>query len=315
MRKNALYSDIFNQFSNDLNNDNNLSDRRLDFFYNMNNGMSSHNFRSNFFGQNNSFFSYNNSMNFGKISESEFPNFKNDNNNLNNSNYSIFHKSSLNFDNNKNINNNEVNKISIPSFGTFLQIPDNNKQLAYGDYFLKVSSNLDNIDYQTQNKINIQKLNNNSIIINNIISNNNNTEDAIKEKKPKKILNNKIIISNNIMNDNNINNANNNKIKNKKKNEQEDFNPLFYGHPKKIKYKTVKEKLNVHKKFDKECREDTFSLLYTIQKLKKLLENMEKDGKIQDDENFEQLKEIYTRSILSIQHKLYAQTITGDKIA
>ena len=223
------------------------------------------------------------------------------------------------FSNNIN-NNNDINKLSVSNFAIFPQVPDNNKQLAYGDFFLKVSANLDNFEFAAPNNINNKKLNNNNIIINNILTNNNNINDIKKEKKTRKVLTKKIIINNDIMN-NNISNANANntnvdlnRIKNNKRNEQEDFDPLLYGHPEQIRYKTVKQKLNIHKKLDKECREDTFILLHSIEKLKKSLVKISKEGKIQDKEKYEQLKELYTKSILSLQHKLYAQNITGHKM-
>ena len=42
---------------------------------------------------------------------------------------------------------------------------------------------------------------------------------------------------------------------------------IQYGHPKKINYKTIKQKLNMHKKLDLECRNDTFLLMHNISKL------------------------------------------------
>ena len=46
---------------------------------------------------------------------------------------------------------------------------------------------------------------------------------------------------------------------------------IQYGHPNIINYKTMKQKLNIHKKLDLECRNDSILLLYSISKLKQII--------------------------------------------
>ena len=161
---------------------------------------------------------------------------------------------------------------------------------SYQDYFLKTLANITHFHMASSNDI-----------INNIIINNNIDTTPFNEKYKIDGINN---IENNIKNKSNrICENNDNKI---------DFSYL-YGHPDRIKYKTIRHKLSMHKKMDNECREDTFYLLHVIKKLKLLLENMSNNRKNKNRKSLEKLKNLYNKSILSLDHKLYAQDILGNR--
>ena len=70
----------------------------------------------------------------------------------------------------------------------------------------------------------------------------------------------------------------------------------------------MKQKLNMHKKLDLECRNDTIHLIYSISKLKNILKN------VLSKENVNvkiRIQNIYKNSIFYLQHREYAQDITG----
>ena len=158
-------------------------------------------------------------------------------------------------------------------------------KISYGDYFLKASENVSDF-----------KMINNNDIINNINPSNNEDLPLFNdEEKNKSMKNNENIIG---------------KVVDKNNDDKIDYTYL-YGHPNRIKYKTIKQKLNIHKKIDKECREDTFSLLHSLKRLKLLLEKIKKKGKIRKRKNLKKLKIFFNKSILSLDHKLYAQDILG----
>ena len=87
---------------------------------------------------------------------------------------------------------------------------------------------------------------------------------------------------------------------------------IQYGHPQKINYKTIKQKLNMHKKLDLECRNDTFLLMHNISRLKKIIKKLSKK-KIKDEMHLHLIENIYKNSILSLYHRVYAQDIIGYK--
>lgn len=111
---------------------------------------------------------------------------------------------------------------------------------------------------------------------------------------------------------NNISNINLGKkrILGKRKKENE---IIQFGHPKKINYKTIKQKLNIHKKLDLECRNDTFLLMHNISKLKKIIKKKITKNKIKDEMNLYLIENIFKNSILSLHHREYAQDIIGFK--
>ena len=131
----------------------------------------------------------------------------------------------------------------------------------------------------------------------------------------------------------NINNENKDKINDINNNENKEGNLLIqkkrrrrrkkkivankivqviqYGHPKSIIYKTMKQKLNSHKKFDIECRNDSLLLIHTVSQLKTIIKKLITHRKIKNKNRLQILKDFYRSSILSIQHREYAQDITG----
>jgi hypothetical protein len=223
-----------------------------------------------------------------------------------------------------------------------------NKILQYEDHFFNSSVNIesnairfnkDNSNYLNFNYIDIDedsKSNNISFSLSNNINNNDDNKDEINtdnfyniELKSNKIINNNSGNENGKIDLNNNKKAlkrkNNSKTKNKnllgmkrkeKKRKKENKNQqiIQYGHPQKMIYKTIKQKLNIHKKLDPECRKDTFLLIYTISKVKNIIKDEELKGNIKDKINLQRIKDLYKNSILSLEHREYAQDITGFKL-
>ena len=73
----------------------------------------------------------------------------------------------------------------------------------------------------------------------------------------------------------------------------------------------MKQKLNLHKKLDPECRNDTILIIYTLSKLKKIIKSLETSNKIKNKANIERMKTLYKNIIIKLQHKEYAQNIIG----
>ena len=167
------------------------------------------------------------------------------------------------------------------------------------------------------NKIEISKnyININSDSENNIINLNKNI-DKINYIERKEKSNNESIgsdLSNN-MSKAIINLGSKRKIKKIRRKENK-VNPIIeYGHPIKIKYKTMKQKLNIHKKLDLECRTDSLIFIYSISNLKKILTKILSKKNIKDKIYFHRIQNLYKNSILSLQHREYAQDITGYKL-
>lgn len=311
MKNNGLYTEMLGLVSNDIfYNRENIIEKKIESPFIFNNPFPTQNLiLSNIFGRNPS----NNSLNFPMPNKSESELSKIDKysnqdfntlNTISNQNMNEYYKSSINLDNNNtnkkifnfNIDLNNDNKLFIDNnnnllnqnellnnnsskinkSNSFISLMNDNMKLSYSDYFLKASANQDNYNFSNFN------------INNNIIQNDNNK----KEKKSKKIITNKIIIKNN-----------------KNKLDIDDFDLLTYGHPQKIKYKSIKQILNIHKKLDLECRDDTFYLLHTIAKLQKILKNISKNGRIKNNNKYEELKKFFKNSVMNLQHKLYAQNI------
>ena len=100
--------------------------------------------------------------------------------------------------------------------------------------------------------------------------------------------------------------------KRKKKEKNKIKLPILYGHPKKNTYKTNKQRLNIHKKLDLECRNDTILLIYGISKLKKVMNKLKNENNNSKDKiYFQRIQTLYKDSILSLPHKEYAQDIIG----
>ena len=251
-----------------------------------------------------------------------------------------------------NINNNICNNCcQCKKYNQLIPLNENNnKILQYEDYFLNASfnneNNLFNFNNENNNYLNLNlydKNNKSNISFNN--NNNNNNKIEINT-------NNFFNINLNPNNNNNLNNLEINNIINKDKTGIEDIHlinknkklkrktektisknllnnkrktkkrkkdnrhegVIEYGHPQKLIYKTIKQKLNIHKKLDLECRNDSILLIYTISKLKNIIKNSELKGNMKDKINLERIKNLYRNSIISLEYKEYAQDITGYKL-
>ena len=251
-----------------------------------------------------------------------------------------------------NINNNICNNCcQCKKFNQLIPLNENqNKILQYEDYFLNASfnyeNNLFNFNNENNNYLNLNiydknnksnssfnnnnNNNNNKIEINtnnffniNLNPNNNNLNNIeinnIINKDKTDIDDIHLINSNKTLipkSDKNINrNLLNNKRKTtKKKKDNINERIIEYGHPQKIIYKTIKQKLNIHKKLDSECRSDSILLIYAISKLKNIIKNSELKGNKKDTINFERIKNLYRNSIISLEYRDYAQDITGFKL-
>ena len=270
------------------------------------------------------------------------------NNNINNNYFChIYNNINNNIDNNNIINNNINNNICNCSCNClkcsqYIPFNEHHFKIPYEDYCLNALFNYENnlVNYNENGKyINffnknnqtfLFKNNNNKIepnsniflninldIDNNNINNKDKDNKNSKEENDKKHLiyqennfnNNSMIINNKI----NIN-LSAKRILKKRKKENKINQIIQYGHPKKINYKTMKQKLNIHKKLDLECRNDTILLIYSVSKLKKILKKLILKENISDKIYYQRIINIYKNSILSLQHREYAQDITGYKL-
>ena len=233
--------------------------------------------------------------------------------NSNNINTNIINNNTYNSNNiiekNQELNNTPLNK-------------NNNKRL-YDDFLLNYENNSFNFKVNNNMKL-INENNKTNILFNN---NKNKNEPSINidfdNNINKKELENKIIDeeakNNNYNNDefslvkqnikNFINFIGKRKRRiNKKRKSIIENQIIKYGHPKALIYKTMKQKLNIHKKLDLECRNDTILLIYSISKLKNILKNVLSKKNVNDKNRIQNL---YRNSILYLQHREYAQDITG----
>ena len=260
----------------------------------------------------------NNLKNFKSLKNSQFNMPSNENNINKNLSYGdYFLNASINYEKN-NLMQNKLNLNEI-----------NNNQILNNQ--LINNSKINNIDnksffnYNFNNNLNNDFMSYNpNISINNIIINN----IAIKNQQ------NNCEKNNNKINDNLNLEANEKKNEDDKKKEDDknmikekpkrrrrrrkknnNINVIIsYGHPKSIIYKIIKQKLNVHKKFDLECRSDSLLFIHSISKLKKIIKQLFLNNKIKEKKLLQELEKLYINSILSIPHKDYAQDITGFKL-
>lgn len=251
----------------------------------------------------------------------------------------INHKEKNNDVINNNFNNINTCLYQCSKCKEFLPINEK-KILEYEDLFLNSSVNCENnvinftsndnhflnfnfnfIDKNTKSNISINKIEKNTNNLSNNLNQNNklinldkNDNNAVENERGKIDLNIKKKIKKN--SNKRINkNLLGIKRKEKKRKKENIKEPIIqYGHPQKIIYKTVKQKLNIHKKLDSECRNDTFLLIYTISKLKNIFKNEELKGNIKDKINLQRIKDLYHSSIVSLEHREYAQDITGYKL-
>ena len=352
MNQDKFFLDIPNQFSNITMSESNelFNENNLDLPINQNNQFSQ---EINFFSINNSdFINFPNRLKNEYKAESDKEkeikfniDTNNINNNINNSSVCINNNiTKILDDNNFIINSNLSNSVcncSCCKYSQNTSFKDNNNKIHYEENFLNSSYNNDNhlfnID-ESKNYINLFNKNNKT---NFLFDNNNNKNDKAKNyinidlknenntnnsnKDIDKVKDKEIKEKNNNVNkDTNLNNDNipkiiinlsaKRKLKKIRRKENKVNVTIEYGHPKKIYYKTMKQKLNIHKKLDLECRTDTFLFIYSISNLKKILAKIISKKKIKDKIYFNRIQNIYKNSILSLQHREYAQDITGYKL-
>ena len=321
-----LYGPSYNYSSISLNNLNYFSKTESDIGKEKTTKNENKNTNNNYCANNNNNIGLNNNLcngdnnfkNFNSLKNSQFNMPSNENNINKNLSYGdYFLNASINYEKN-NLMQNKLNLNEI-----------NNNQIL--NHQLINNSKINNIDnksffnYNFNNNLSNDFMSYNpNISINNIIINN----IAIKNQQ------------NNCEKNNNKINDNLNLEANEKKNEddkrKEDDKNLIkekpkrrrrrrkknnsinviisYGHPKSIIYKTMKQKLNVHKKFDLECRSDSLLFIHSISKLKKIIKQLVLNNKIKEKKLLQELEKLYINSILSIPHKDYAQDITGFKL-
>ena len=271
------------------------------------------------------------------------------NNNMNNNYCFINNTISNHFDNNNFILNshfsNNICNCTCCKSSQYISFNDNINNIPYEENFSNSTNNYENniFNFDDNNSyINIFKFNVNNNIKTKSLSNNNKNEIALtnnnnnidsdyenniiksnknidkvndKERNEK---NDNINIGNNFSNNNVskiiINLSSKRKLKKLKRKENKVNLIIEYGHPKKLKYKTMKQKLNIHKKLDIECRTDTLLFIYSISNLKKILTKILSKKNIKDKIYFNRIQNLYKNSILSLQHREYAQDITGYKL-
>ena len=258
------------------------------------------------------------------------------NNNINNytfkrlsskSNQNITTQSFKNFnDNNINNNNNKLTNSSFPNISFFF----NNNKLTENEFFTQEKENnpfnvtndsffnlnnknfsqsvykFENIENNNMinninNNNNINNINNNNLNNNNSVINNHTQKNIKISQKQNFIINknnNNIDLINNEENNNNINDENSIK--------KEKFN---CEHANCVQeFKTLKQKLNHHKKMSHDCKKDTIHLIKNINKLKKIINILYNKKKIFISNS---LKEKYEKNIRKIPHHEYALLLTG----
>ena len=352
MNQDIFCLDIPNQFSNITISDNNelFNENNYDLSLNQKNQFSE-NIKD--FSFNSIFGSSTNNIKNGSRTESDKEkeiklniDIHNINNDINKNYCCINNNITNNFDSNNFITNNNFNNnicnCSLCKSSQYISFNDSINKIPNEENFLNTTYNHEN------NIFNFDEINNN---INLNLNNKDNKNDFLFNDNNNKIntTNNKINIdsdyeinlnnsnkdidkendqernekNNNICIDSNLNNnmskivinlSSKRKLKKIRRKENKVNTIIQYGHPKKINYKTMKQKLNIHKKLDLECRTDTLLFIYSISNLKKIITKIFSKKNIKDKIYFNRIQNIYKNSILSLQHREYAQDITGFKL-
>ena len=352
MNQDIFCLDIPNQFSNITISDNNelFNENNYDLSLNQKNQFSE-NIKD--FSFNSIFGSSTNNIKNGARTESDKEkeiklniDIHNINNDINNNYCCINNNITNNFDNNNFITNNNFNNnicnCSFCKSSQYISFNDSINKIPNEENFLNTTynyeNNIFNFDEINNNKnLNLNNKdnkndflfndNNNKInTTNNNINNNSDYEINLNnsnkdiDKENDKESNEK---NNNICRDTNLNNnmskiiinlSSKRKLKKIRRKDNKVNAIIQYGHPKKINYKTMKQKLNIHKKLDLECRTDTLLFIYSISNLKKIITKIISKKNIKDKIYFNRIQNIYKNSILSLQHREYAQDITGFKL-
>ena len=322
-----LYGPSYNYSSISLNNLNFFSKTESDIekekvIKNDNNNINNNDAPNKNVELNNNLYNTDNNLNkYNSLKNSQFNVPSNENNINKNLSYGdYFLNASINYEKNNliqnklnlnEINNNQLlnsqlinnNKINNTDNKNILNYNNNNLNYDFMNYNPNISINniiINNIEIKN-------KQNNFENNINNSIKNNSNVKENGKEKEKESDKSKK--------DDKDMNNNKPKRRRRRRKITNNNKNLIIsYGHPKSIIYKTMKQKLNVHKKFDLECRNDSLLFIHSISKLKKIIKQLVSNNKIKEKKLLQELEKLYVNSILSIQHKDYAQDITGFKL-
>ena len=237
--------------------------------------------------------------------------------------------SSLNKDKNL-VSSNPIKNIYIPKLTTqsFKMLNENDTINFRNNKNQRTNSSFFNLNNKNefdifQCKENIYNFTNESFSVNILNNNNKNTQSLFQDNNIEleentnyyNLMNVNISMLDNQNNNNNINNLNNDDL-NEKIFKNDDYNYKF-----KFKecehnnceqtFKTLKQKLNHHKKMEPCCRCDTINLIKCIKELKNIIINLKNKNCINLTP---QLVKKYEKILSNIPHKEYAQLLCGLKL-
>jgi hypothetical protein len=194
----------------------------------------------------------------------------------------------------------------------------NNNQKTNGSFFNCFMNNKNEFDI-FQSKENNYHLTNDSFSIN-FLNNNKNTQSLFQDNNIELEENtnyyNLMNFNNSILdnqNNNNINNFNNDDLNEKISKNIEDYNYNFIfkeceHNNCEQTFKTLKQKLNHHKKMEPKCRSDTINLIKSISELKKIILYLKTKNSVKVPIS---LIKKYEKILSSIPHREYAQLLSG----
>ena len=235
--------------------------------------------------------------------------------------------SSLNKDNNL-ISSNPIKNIYIPKLTTqsFKMLNENETINFRNNKNQRTNSSFFNLNNKNefdifQCKENIYNFTNESFSVNILNNNNKNTQSLFQDNNIEldentnyyNLMNFNISILDN-QNNNNINNLNNDDLNEKISKNNEEYNNYNFLFKEcehvncEQTFKTLKQKLNHHKKMEPFCRSDTINLIKCIKELKKIILNLKNKNYIN---SFPQLIRKYQQIVSNIPHKEYAQLLCG----
>ncbi len=222
-------------------------------------------------------------------------------------------------------NNNYIQRFTTQSFKMLnenetINCKNNKNQKTNSSYFNLFQNNKNEFDI-FQSKENICNFTNESFSVNYINNNNKNTQSLFQDNNIEldentnyyNLMNFNISILDN-QNNNNINNLNNDDLNEKISKNNEEYNNYNFLFKEcehvncEQTFKTLKQKLNHHKKMEPFCRSDTINLIKCIKELKKIILNLKNKNYIN---SFPQLIRKYQQIVSNIPHKEYAQLLCG----
>jgi hypothetical protein len=222
--------------------------------------------------------------------------------------------------------NNYIQRFTTQSFKMLnenepINYKNNKNQKTNSSFFNLFPNNKNEFDF-FQSKENIYNFTNESFSVNYLNNNNKNTQSLFQDNNIELEENtnyyNLMNFNNSILdnqNNNNINNFNNDDLNEKISKNIEDYNYNFIfkeceHNNCEQTFKTLKQKLNHHKKMEPFCRCDTINLIKCIKELKKIILNLKNKNCIN---SFPQLIRKYEKIVSNIPHKEYSQLLCGLK--